>query len=625
MKFLHPEFLYYMLPPLIVLFVLLLTQKEPQASYFSDEVMQRLRVVANTLSLKARNALFFLAGIFMIIAMAEPVIPNGKVELEQKSADIVLALDISNSMLANDLYPNRLEFAKRKAIDFIKKLKQDRVGVVAFAKGSYLVSPLSFDHEAVAFLLKNLETTSITEQGTDFMALLQTVAASSKHSKQKYLLIFTDGGDKSDFSKEIAYAKEHGITVFVLGVGTTRGAPIKLPKGGFMKYNGKMVITKLNEHIADLATKTGGVYIQASNSPKDIGVMYEEMQSVVEKKRIKAQRIEDYIPLFYFPLGAAMLTLLVAFGSMTKRTKVEVPSLFLLPLLLFGVPQLKAGILDFMEIQEAKEDYLGQKYEKAAKRFERYAKDSQKASAFYDAGNAYYKAKKYDKAAQMYKKVHTKDAALMAHTFHNLGNTYAAQGKYEEAIEAYKDALKLKNDPQTKENLKRVEELLRKKKQKQQHSDQNNKQQQNSGSSKQQHSKEGKQGENSQKQQQGSQKQSASKQNRQQNKSNANDRFKQQKNTKESKAQTRSKQQEQKKENKKQKGSKGSLKKLSEDKEAQKGDEASSGRIVHKEKQMSDEEEKKWLKELNNDSRTFMYMMRPAKKGGYEDENEKPW
>ncbi|MBD3825055.1 MAG: VWA domain-containing protein, partial [Epsilonproteobacteria bacterium] len=95
MSFLHPEFLYFMLPPLILLFALLLTQKESHAELFSDEVMAKLRVSANTLTLQARNGLFFLIGILLIVALAQPVIEEGSVEVKAKSSDITIALDIS--------------------------------------------------------------------------------------------------------------------------------------------------------------------------------------------------------------------------------------------------------------------------------------------------------------------------------------------------------------------------------------------------------------------------------------------------------------------------------------------------------------------------------------------------
>ena len=613
MKFLHPEFFYYMLPPFVLFFALILTQKEAVGSYFSDEVMAKLRVATKGLTLKARNALFFLAGFFMIVALAEPVIVDGKIDVEQKSADVLIGLDISNSMLANDLYPSRLELAKKKAVEFIRLMKQDRIGVIAFAKGSYLVSPLSFDKEAVAYLLQNLDTTSITEQGTDFMTLLETVKKSSEHSKQKYLLLFSDGGDKKEFSKEIEYAKANGITVFVIGTATKRGAPIRMKNGRFMKYHGKIVITKLNEHIADLALGSGGVFIKATNSDKDIKKMYEEMSHVIEKKTLRKKSIEKHIPLFYIPLGAAMLLVLIALASMTKRSVVHVPSIFLLAsLLFFGVSDAKAGMLDFLDIKEAKESYAKQEYKDAARKFEAYAKSSQKPHAYYDAGDAYYKAGNYKKALQMYEKVHTKDAMLMAHTFHNRGNAYAKLGQYKKAIEAYKDALKLKEDKETRENLEAVKKLL-KKKQKQQQKSKNNKQnkKENKKQNKKQNSKDKKQNGQNNNQKKNSQ-DAKSKGDKQQNKSKENTKKQQEKQKQQKKEQQRKKEKLQKLDDKKQKDKNGTKS-------------AAMPKIEHKERKMSEQEEKKWLKELNKDTRTFLYTIKPAQQNRQEAEDEKPW
>ena len=609
MTFLHPEFFYYILPPFLFLFWLLLTQKESIASFFNDEVMEKLRVRTKGLTLKARNALFFVAGLFMITALAEPVIPNGKITIEQKSADILVALDISNSMRAKDIYPSRLAFSKKKAIDFIRLLTQNRVGIIAFAKGSYLVSPLSFDREAVAFLLSNLDTASITEQGTDFMALLETAKNASTKSKHKYLLLFTDGGDKKDFSNEIEYANDNDITVFIIGVGTKKGAPIPMPNGEFLRYKGKMVITKFNDHIVDLALKTGGVFIQATNSNRDIEAMKKEMKRVIKKKTIQSKSIKKYIPLFYIPLGIAMVLVLIALSSMTKRTVVHVPPVVLLSaFFLFSTP-VKAGVLDFVDIKEAKNAYTKDRFKEAAKKFEAYGEKTNKPRAYYDAANAYYKAKDYEKAIKTYKKVHADDPELMAHTLHNLGNAYAQMGKYEKAIEAYKNALKLKDDKETKENLEIIKKLLKKKKHKNQNQ-KNNK-------------KNGKKNNKNQKQQNKSQNNKENKNSKggekNQNKSNKS------KNTKQNKKQN--KQEPQKLNGKKKKEqTRKELEKINKNDVKNKKNEFSHTmpKIKHNEKKMSDAEERKWLKELNKDAKTFMYVIKPAQNKS-EDKDEKPW
>jgi Ca-activated chloride channel family protein len=206
MTFLHPEFLYLMLPALFVLFYFLLTQREASAAYFSEEVFNRLRVNTKMMTLRARNGLFMLMFIFFIVALAQPVIEEGKVTVQAKSADIMIALDISDSMLAEDVYPSRIERAKQKIIALLERSPQERLGVSAFARASYLVAPLSFDHSAVRFLVRQLQPSFITEKGTDFTALLEASAQMMKENEKKYLLLFTDGGDQENFEPEIALA-----------------------------------------------------------------------------------------------------------------------------------------------------------------------------------------------------------------------------------------------------------------------------------------------------------------------------------------------------------------------------------------------------------------------------------
>jgi len=153
MSFLHPEFLYYMLPPLFILFGLLLTQKVTQAHFFSKGVMYKLRVGANTLTLRARNALFLMIGFFIIIALAQPIIDDGVVTVKAKSADIMIAFDISDSMLAEDFYPNRLELAKQKAITLLSDAPDERIRNIDLAKNSYIISQLRFDTPALSVFI----------------------------------------------------------------------------------------------------------------------------------------------------------------------------------------------------------------------------------------------------------------------------------------------------------------------------------------------------------------------------------------------------------------------------------------------------------------------------------------
>ncbi len=623
MTFLHPEFLYYMLPVLIILFVLLLTQKEANADYFSKEVMDKLRVSANSLTLKARNALFFFIGVFMIIALAQPVLKDGKIEVKAKSADITIALDISDSMLAEDVYPNRLAMAKQKALTLLADAPNERIGVVAFAKNSYLVSPLSFDTGAVSFLLSKLDTSSITQKGTDFITMLETVAKSEVKSDKKYLLVLSDGGDKEDFTKEIAFAKEEGIIVFVLGVGTLQGAPIKQEDGSFIKYNGEIIISKLNENVSDLATATGGVYIQSTTSNKDIKAMLHEIVSSSEQKELRSQEVQKYVALFYYPIILAMLLLLIALSSLDLRGKHSLQaSVFLLFALVLSNAPLEAGIFDFKKLDDAKNYYDAKNYNSSAKIYENYAKQTKNGQAYYNAGNAYYKEKKYLEAISAYSKARFDSKEMRAKNLANMANAYVKLGTkntLQKAVKMYEASLKLQKDSDTKENLEAVKKALEK--EKQDKKDKSNKEKQKKEKDKSQRSSD-EQGEDS------------DKADNPQKKDKNNKEKAQEKNKKPGKDEKKSSGDKQN--NEKPKNENGSNSQSSDKDDMLKNKEQEKAKELkddnkdfgeasqHKVQQMSNAEEKKWLKQLNTKQNTYLYRLNQPQTGK-RDENEKPW
>ena len=623
MAFLHPEFIYYMLPVLVILFLLLLTQKESQEIFFSKEVMDKLRVSANSLTLKARNALFFLVGVLLILSLAQPVIKDGTIEVKAKSTDIIIALDISDSMLAPDVYPNRLELAKQKALTLLSEAPSERVGIVAFAQNSYLVSPLSFDTSSVSFLLSKLDTSSITQKGTDFITMLETVANTDSKTDKKYLLVLSDGGDEEDFSEAINLAKKEGIVVFVLGLGTEAGAPIKLKDGSFIKYEGDIIISKLNESISELATSTGGVYIQSTTSNKDIKAMLHEILSSTEKKELKSQEIQKYVALFYYPIILAMLILLIAFSSIGSRIKHKMPaSVFLLVVLFLSDAPLHAGLLDFMTLKEAKSSYSAEDYNSSAQTYEKFAKQSNNGEAYYNAGNAYYKDGEYLKAISSYSKARFDSKEIRAKNLANMGNAYVKLGTkntLQRAVKIYEKSLKIKDDYKIKENLAAVKKALKenqedkKEKSKEENKDEDKKQRSSDES-----------GEDSDKADD-PKKQKSKEKNKNKNKK-ANDDKQQSKGDKDMKDDEESNKesdnsQSSKKDNDVKKKEQEKAKELKDEKKNK--DEGKTG-SEQKAQQMSDAEESKWLKQLKTKQNTYLYRLNKQKESK-RDTNEKPW
>ncbi len=600
MSFLHPEYFYYLLPFLFIVLGLLLIRKEPQEEFFSKEVMDKLRVTANTLSLKTRNKLFFLISVLIIIALAQPVIKDGVIEIKSKSADIMIALDISDSMLAEDVYPNRLKFAKQKAIDLLKLAPRERVGVIAFARNSYLVSPMSFDHDAVRFLLSKLSTNSITEKGTDLMALLNVLAKTVKKEGKKHLLILSDGGDKNDFSREIEFAKENNIIIYILGIGTQKGAPIKNKDGSFIKHKGKIIVSKLNENIAKLATSSAGVYIQSVKSNADVKAMLSEISNSSKKKELQVQEVQKFIPLFYYPLYLAIFILLIATSSLARKNS-NLGALFICIFLIS--PDANAGLLDFLDLKEAKEAYEAEDYEKSAKIYAKHAKDTNNSESFYNKGNSLYKQENFDAAIKSYKQAKFDDNRSKASTLANIGNSYIKQAKeksLEEALKAYEESLKYKEDKEVRENLEAVKKELEKQKQE-------NKQKKDDKSQENKDKKEGKDKEENK----DSQESDKSDKN-----SNKNKDSKDKKQDSDKKDDEKSN--EQKKEEKKNK-KKDDLDKLDA------SDEKAQASQSEKKGQMSDEEQMKWLNKLNAEQNTFMYMLNENDKSNEENSDEKPW
>lgn len=457
-----------MLPILVLLFILLLRKKESHQHYFSKEMLRKLKVNTNVLTLRTRNTLFFVVGVLLILALAEPVLKKAKVKVRSTSADILIALDISDSMLAKDVYPNRLDLAKKKALELIEKATQERVGVIAFAKNSYLVSPISFDAKTVSFLLSKLDASSISQKGTDILTMLETVAATHTNADEKYLLILSDGGDKKDFTNEITYAKEKGIIIFVLGMGTHDGITVNDEDGSLIKYADIPIVSKLNSSISELATQTGGVYIQNTSSSKDIESMYPQILKHSERIELISKEVQMYVSLFYYPIIAAMLLLLIAFSSLTKRVKHSISlSVFIFTSLLLTSTPSHANIFDFVKLSNARSSYNTNDFNSSAEIYEEYAKRTNNGEAYYNAGNSYYKEGVYLKALSAYSFARIEDENLRSYKLSNMGNALVhlgTQNTLERAIKHYEASLKIKEDKDTRENLEAVQKALKEQK-----------------------------------------------------------------------------------------------------------------------------------------------------------------
>lgn len=466
MSFLHPEFFYYMLPLIGILFFFLLTQKDPSFGFFDEAVLKKLRVNHKSLSLRQRNLIYLAVFVLLIAAMAQPVLVEGKIRVKSLDRDLIAALDISASMQTRDVYPERLGLARQKILQLMENADQERIGIMAFGKEAFLVAPPSRDLRSERFLLSQLRPESLSEPGTDFPALLEAAQTVMKDMPEKNLLVVTDGGDVADFSDAVAFARANKIKVFVLGVGTEEGGAVQTKKGP-VRREGNPVISRLNPALPSLAEGTGGVYVASTVAPGDVTLLLSELRKRSEIHPGEKEEIERYGQLFILPLGLALFLLLIATSSMSPRRRIEVPHLFLLGVLFAGWnAAAHAAMFDYTLLDSAKERYQAGDYDRAAIDFYRYGKRNDNIASLYNSAHALYREGHYKSAASLWNKLHTKDRILQYRILHNLGNAYAMQGgeaNLEAAVKAYEKALQLKEDAQTRENLERVRGRLMKK------------------------------------------------------------------------------------------------------------------------------------------------------------------
>jgi Ca-activated chloride channel family protein len=288
---------------------------------FSKEMLSKMIYGSNS---KKRNfILMFLSFILLIVALARPVINNKPITINQNSLSLIVAFDISKSMNSEDVYPNRLDFAKNKFTSLMDNFKDEKVGAIGFSAKSFLIAPITNDYLSLRYLVKNISTTYISAKGSDVYEALQSTNNLLKNTKQKALIVFTDGTDTNDFSKSINFANQNNIKVFVYAIATPKGGVIKTKDGVQKDQNGNIVITRLNTSIKELAFGTNGAYLEFSSSPNDIKKFVDIIKQTFkdENKKKKSIVINTNQELFYYPLALALLFIFISFIGFKKARK----------------------------------------------------------------------------------------------------------------------------------------------------------------------------------------------------------------------------------------------------------------------------------------------------------------
>ncbi len=320
-----------LIPILVGLLIFLFKIRKKSIERFCDpQFIQTLAPLWSPSRLVLKQIFLVLTFVFLILCLAEPKWGYHFEEVIRKGNDLFLIVDLSNSMLAEDLKPNRLERAKRKIRDLLKMANGDRIGMIVFAGRSILICPLTLDYQAVEQFLNDLSPDLIPIQGTDLSGAFKLAMNNFRDPKSsKALIVLSDGEDHSDeLESTVNSLKEKKIPLYILGFGTPEGAPVPLPKGegGFKRdRSGNIVISKLEEQtLAEIAKKSGGVYIRSVTNDEDLNELYvKDLKGALKGNEIKSGKKRVYESRFQWPLGFAFLVLLIEL-SIGENRKIRI-------------------------------------------------------------------------------------------------------------------------------------------------------------------------------------------------------------------------------------------------------------------------------------------------------------
>lgn len=331
-RFQHSEYLYALalLPLLITLFWWSRRQRTKALAGFGDTALIK-KLFPDVSETKPfwKFVLFFCSYTFVIIGLSNPQIGTKLEEVKREGVNIIIALDVSNSMRAEDLKPNRLERAKQAIGRMLDKLSNDRIGLIVFAGEAYLQLPLTNDYGAVKMFLSAIETSIIPTQGTNIGAAITLAQKSFNAEEKRYktVVVITDGEDhENDAIKTIKDARDEGIIVHTIGMGSPEGSPIPTyamgMQTGYRKdRSGNVILTKLNEKILqECAAAGGGVYVRASNTEVGLNIVLEEIGKM-EKKEFGTKVFTNFEDRFQYVLGFALLLLLWEMLLSNKRNE----------------------------------------------------------------------------------------------------------------------------------------------------------------------------------------------------------------------------------------------------------------------------------------------------------------
>jgi len=485
-RFQHIEYLFVLaaVPLLLFLYFFVLNWKKKTAGKIGDErLVKEMIKDYSPKKFTLKFVLIVTAFMLGVLALANLRSPKGVEKVNRNGIDIMIALDVSKSMMAQDIKPNRLDRAKQVIGKLIDNLENDRIGIVLFAGRAYLQMPLTGDHGAAKMYLSSASTEIVPTQGTVIADALKMCysAFNSKEKKYKAIVLISDGEDHDEGALKTAeQMTAEGIVINTVGIGSPQGSTITEELTGELKKdnNGNTVITRLNEEeLKKIAEKGNGMYQLFTDTDDLVSKLSTQLENMDERTIIEDSLVnyKNYFPYF---LAAAVLLLvielLVSERKKPNRIKLKVAkkTAGLTSLLLIAYCLLPVASLAQTEkalIRKGNEAYEKKEYASAVEHYQKATvKTPSSATAQYNLGNALYKNKKPDDAVQAYDNAVSNATTKVdrSKAFYNKGVVQQNNKKLPECIEAYKNALKL--DPQDEDARQNLQKALQQQKQEQQ-------------------------------------------------------------------------------------------------------------------------------------------------------------
>ncbi len=324
-------YLLFIIPVIVVMFLFLMIWKKRTQKRFADTSLLRRLTPTRSYYKGTLKLIVFLLGLSgLIMGLVNPKIGTKLETVKREGVDIVFAVDVSKSMLAEDIAPNRLEKAKRLVSEIINQLASDRIGIIAYAGQAFPQLPITTDYGAAKMFLQSMNTDMLTSQGTAINQAIElaTTFYDDEEQTNRVLFIISDGEDHSEDSVASAVEKavDEGITIYTIGVGTEKGSVIPIKKNGVMESlkkdaQGLVVITKLNEEVlTEIANEGNGEYIDGTNTEAAVEFIKEELLQM-DKKEFEAKQFAEYKDQFQWFLGAGLLFLFLEIFILDRKTK----------------------------------------------------------------------------------------------------------------------------------------------------------------------------------------------------------------------------------------------------------------------------------------------------------------